>query len=208
MNIDEKSFEEENDQKSPFKDIKYLTQFITRSFLIAVVCFVVLLGVVFTIYCVDLYMNTKAGTSKSPLFNAYVIVSPSMVPTIKINDAVVVKRNDDDYNVGDIITFLSSDINYKGLTITHRVVNKGIGSGNRMVYTTKGDNNSVSDPATVSNDAIYGKVIFKIPKVGYIHSFLSKPTNFFLCILIPATIVIIYDLFRIVKMMSKKEEII
>lgn len=199
---------EEEKKTNFFKDLKYLSHFITRSFLIAIICFIVILIFLFIIYCVDLFINTKNGNNKNPLFNAYVIVSPSMVPTIKINDAVVIRRLDGNYKVGDIVTFLSSDINYDGLTITHRIVDKGKTNGNKLFYTTKGDNNVVSDATPVFNDAIYGKVIFKIPKIGYVHSFLSKPSNFFLCILIPTTIIIIYDLLRIVKMMSKKEEII
>lgn len=207
MDVEVLSLEEEKNTNF-FKDLKYLFHFITRSFLIAIICFIVLLVFLFIIYCVDLFINAKNGNNKNPLFNAYVIVSPSMVPTIKINDAVVIRRLDGNYKVGDIVTFLSSDINYDGLTITHRIVDKGKTNGNKLFYTTKGDNNAVSDATPVFNEAIYGKVIFKIPKIGYVHSFLSKPSNFFLCILIPTTIIIIYDLLRIVKMMSKKEEII
>lgn len=201
---------EENlkEDKNLLHDTKYLIHFVARAFFIAVIGFFIILGILFIVYCVDIFVNAKNGKTKYPLFNAYIIVSPSMVPTIKINDAVVVKRNDEDYSIGDIITFLSSDINYKGLKITHRIIDKGFGTGNDAFYTTKGDNNSISDPTTVSNDAIYGKVVLKIPKIGYIHSFLSKPSNFFLCILIPTLIVIVYDLIRIAKMMSKKVEII
>lgn len=207
MVIEELSLEEE-EKGSVFKDVKYLTHFVTRSFLIAVICFIIALVVLFVVYCADLFINTKKGNSKGPLFNAYVIVSPSMVPTIKINDAVIIKRIDDNYKIGDIVTFFSSDINYEGMTITHRIVDKGKTNGNKLFYTTKGDNNLVNDSTPVFNEAIYGKVIFKIPKIGYVHSFLSKPSNFFLCILIPTTIIIIYDLLRIAKMMSKREEII
>lgn len=207
MDVEVLSLEEEKETHF-FKDLKYLSHFITRSFLIAVICFIVIFVLLFIIYCVDLFINTKNGNNKNPLFNAYVIVSPSMVPTIKINDTVVIKRIDGNYKIGDIVTFLSSDINYDGLTITHRIVDKGKTNGNKLFYTTKGDNNAVNDATPVFNEAIYGKVIFKIPKIGYIHSFLSKPSNFFLCILIPTTIIIIYDLLRIVKMMTRTEEII
>lgn len=201
--------EEEPQKKKNFLgDLQYLLHLGIRSFLIAVFCFLIIIAVIFTVYCVDLFANTGKSNSKAPLFNAYVIVSPSMVPTINVNDAIVIKRSDEEYKIGDIITFLSSDINYQGMTITHRVVDKGMGSGQRVVYTTKGDNNKVSDPATVSNEAIFGKVLFKIPKIGYIHSFLSKPSNFFLCILVPALIVMAYDFIKIAKMMSEKEEII
>lgn len=188
--------------------MKYLTHFVTRSFLIAVFCFMGLIGILVTVYFADLFLNASKGNFKNPLFNAYVIVSPSMVPTIKVNDAIVVKREDNNkYVIGDIITFLSSDINYSGLTVTHRVVDKKRVSNSRYLYTTKGDNNTVIDPAQVSTEDIYGRVLFKIPKIGYVQSFLSKPSNFFLCILGPAFIVIIYDLFRIFRTLSKRKVI-
>jgi len=201
--------EEPLSDKTLFQKVKYLGNFITRAFLIAVFVFLVVVSFVVAIYFIGSYKESKEENDAiGPLFNAYVIVSPSMVPTIKINDAVVVKRSNNDYKIGDIITFLSSDVNYKGLKITHRIVDKGMGSGNKTMYTTKGDNNSISDPTPVSNESVYGKVIFKIPKIGYVHKFLSKPSNFFLCILIPATIVIIYDFIRIARMMKMDDEII
>ena len=148
----------------------------------------------------------------SPLFvttTLYVIVSPSMVPTIMINDAIVIKRVDNDkYKIGDIITFVSSDSNYKGLTITHRVVDKLGVSDKNSIYTTKGDNNQVIDPATVSTRDIYGKVLFKIPKIGYIQDFFAKPINYFICLVIPAIIFVLYDSCRIIYVVLKRKKML
>lgn len=109
--------------------ISYLTRFVTRAFLISILCLLVVFSLIITCYLGDVLINGKNG-SNSPLFSTYVIVSPSMVPTIKINDAIVVQRVDNDnYNVGDIITFASNDINYKDLMVTHRIVNKENVSG-------------------------------------------------------------------------------
>lgn len=186
------------------KGIHYLSYLIARSFLIAVLCFVCFLTMLFMCYFVSVSIN-----SKSPLFGAYVIVSPSMVPTIKINDAIIIKREANDmYNVGDIITFSSTDANYKGLAITHRVVDKKVvKDGKVSKYITKGDNNIVEDTAPVMTDDIYGKVLFKIPKVGYIQSFFSKPTNFFLCLLIPGMIFAFYEVCRIMMMLLKEKKV-
>ena len=40
----------------------------------------------------DACYNSSRVISKSPLLNAYVIVTESMVPTINVNDAIIVKR--------------------------------------------------------------------------------------------------------------------
>ena len=205
MNLADK---DKNSSNNLFGNVHYLTHFVMRSFLIAVFCCLLIICVLVACYFGDLFLNVKNGDYKNPLFNAYVIVSPSMVPTISINDAIVVKRVDDDnYDVGDIITFSSEDANYKGLTVTHRIVNKQKVSSDSSFYTTKGDNNYVNDPALVATDAIYGRVLFKIPKLGYLQNFLSKPSNFVLCILVPAFLVIIYDLSRIGIMMFRKKEV-
>ena len=186
--------------------VSYITRFVTRAFLISILCFMILFSVVITCYLGDLLINSKSGKPKNPLFSTYVIVSPSMVPTIKINDAIVIKRVDNDgYKIGDIITFTSSDINYKNLMVTHRIVNKENISYKNSVYTTKGDNNLRVDPSSVQTNAIHGRVLFKIPKVGYIKDFFSKPINYFLCLLIPAIIFILYDVLRIFIMMYKKK---
>ena len=185
----------------------YLSGIVVKAFLIAILCVVGITGVLFTCYYVDLFVNVKNGKEVNPLFGAYVIVSPSMVPTIKVNDAIVVKRLDNDkYNVGDIITFNSSDYKYSGLTVTHRIVEKETYGSNNSIYTTKGDNNPVVDSASVQTNAIYGKVLFRIPKLGYFQSFLSKPSNFFICILIPTLIVLIFDGYRICLSFMKRSE--
>lgn len=186
----------------------YLMRFTLRSFLIAVLCLLLAFGFVVLVYMGDLFINNKS-TMKMPLFSTYIIVSPSMVPTIKINDAIIVKRVDNDkYKVGDIITFLGKDGRYSGMTITHRIVGKQNLSKNESVYTTKGDNNNSIDPVSVTTDSIYGKVLFKIPKVGYIGNFFSKPINYFLCLLIPSMIFILYDVGRIFNVMNKRRKFI
>ena len=184
----------------------YFFFIITRSILIAILCLMLLLSSLFFIYIGDLLLFFKYHSSKNPLFGTYLIVSPSMVPTIGVNDAIVIKRLDNDqYDVGDIVTFISNDANYKGLLVTHRIVNKESVGSKESIYTTKGDNNYVEDPTYVKTDNIYGKVLFKIPKVGYIKSFFEKPIHYFICLLIPALIFILYDIGRIFKMMKKKK---
>ena len=186
--------------------ISYVTHFVTRAFLIAVLCFMVIFGGIILLYIGDLVVNSKNGNINNPLFSTYVIVSPSMVPTIKINDAIIIKRVDNDgYKVGDIITFKSNDINYKDLMVTHRIVNKENISYKNSKYTTKGDNNISVDPNSVQTNAIHGRVLLKIPKVGYIKDFFSNPINYFICLLIPTIIFILYDLGRVLISVYKRK---
>ncbi|MDD5888227.1 MAG: signal peptidase I [bacterium] len=188
-----------------FGKIKYLCHFIARSFLCAVLVFFIIFFVFMVSYFGDLFYNLRQGNNKFPLFNAYVIVSPSMVPTIMVNDAIVVKREDGGMlNIGDIITFSSADASYPGLTVTHRIVSKQKAQNGNYIFRTKGDNNNIEDPTLVSEDSIYGKVILKIPKLGYIRKFLLTSYGFFFGIVIPAVAIIILDILKIFKRKKHK----
>lgn len=195
-------------EDSRLQNIKYLTHFVTRAFLLAILVPGIIIFVLLSAYLVDMAVQSNHNQLKKPLFGAYVIVSKSMIPTIKVNDGIIIKRVDhDQYKIGDIITFSSADVNFKGLTITHRVVDKSKKTEETSLYTTKGDHNNVKDPVGVETNSIYGRVMFKIPKIGYMKEFFSKPSNFLICILVPALILLLYDAIRMYKIMNKRNEI-
>lgn len=191
-----------NKKETTFTKIAYMSHFVLRAFLIALLCLLLGFGLILFVYLGDLLIK-----GENPLFSTYVIVSPSMVPTIRINDGIIVKRVDNDkYSVGDIITFSSKDSHYEGLAVTHRIVEKHNLSKKNSVYTTKGDNNTVIDPVSVKTDSIYGKVLFKVPNVGKVQDFFSHPANYLYCLLIPAIIFMIYNMSRILVVMKKKKK--
>lgn len=195
------------EQDSLFSKFKYLSYFIARAFIIAIISLLCLFGVFLLVYFGDLFINVKSGNKNSPLFNGYVIVSPSMVPTININDAIVVKREkDDQYSIGDIISFFSTEYSANGMVITHRIIEKNNRSSIRSLYTTKGDNNNIPDKQGVYTDDIYGKVLFVIPKLGYVQSFLVKPINLICFIILPVLIVIVYDFMRVGILFKKNKD--
>lgn len=180
---------------------------VIKSFLFFVMGIMLTLIIFGGIYLVDLVYNAKTGNNKKPLFGAYVIVTESMIPTINVNDAVVVKRvEDDNVGVGDIVTFSASSGYYAGYSITHRIVGKYITQSGDFVYRTKGDNNDREDISLVSTDSILGKVILRIPMVGYIQSFVLSPIGFVISIIIPVVIVILYESFRITALWKKRKK--
>ena len=146
--------------------------FITRS--VFIFSFIVMGGILFLffLYFGDLLINSITNTHKKPLFGVYIIASKSMVPSINFQDGIFIKRIQSGYQVGDIITF-SSDSYYEGKPITHRIIEK-VKDKKKFIYTTKGDNNSTVDPIEVKEKDIYGKVLFRIPKLGYIQEFFSS----------------------------------
>lgn len=184
--------------------MKRKIRLIFRSFIIAsVVFFVCLIG--FTFFS---YNNmSDLGNKSNPLFNTYVIVSESMVPTIMVNDAIVTKRVDDSsLEIGDIITFSSNDSFYKGLTITHRIIGVQQLSDGSNVYRTKGDNNVLADSSLVDLDSVYGRVVFKIPKIGYVKKFVSSTSGFIISIILPIVFVVVYEVLRIKKLIRQQND--
>ncbi len=181
-----------------FIKMKSFFLFVIRSFLLAVLILFLLLFVFFIFYFIDLFYNMKTGKDKFPLFGAYVIVSPSMEPTILVQDAIVVQRVDEDkLGIGTVITFSSSDPSHLGLTVTHRIVGRQLSRSGQYVYRTKGDNNVNPDSALVTFDRIYGRVVLKIPKLGYIQKFLTRSYGAFLFIILPAFLIVLYDIIKI-----------
>jgi signal peptidase len=189
-----------------WQKIKFLAHFISKVLLYVIFFILIIIFVLFLLYFVDMIHNLKNGVTKQPLFSAYVIISPSMVPTIKVEDAIIVQRQETkNLKVGDIITFVSSDPRYSGITITHRIVRKEKTSSGEVVFRTKGDANNTEDSALVKASDIYGKVILKIPKIGYIQYFLTQAYGWIIAVVIPCLGVIIYDIMKLFKLIAKSK---
>ena len=52
---------------------------------------------------------------------------------------------------------------------------------------------------------IYGKVILKIPKLGYLQMFLASQGGWIIVILIPCLVVISYDIVKLIKNIRGKK---
>ncbi len=186
------------------KTIYDVYHIITKIFLYSILMILILVSICFVIYFVDLQKNIKNGTNKQPLFGAYIIISPSMVPTINVYDAIIIKRTEmEDLKEGDIVTFISNDPRYNGLTITHRITGIEKSQNGEYLFRTKGDNNNTEDSSLVRADDIYGKVILKIPKLGYLQHILTNAFGWVLLIVIPCIGVVIYDIIKILKSITR-----
>lgn len=92
----------------------------------------------------------------------------SMEPEIAAGDFIVV-RAEDEYAVGDVITFYDS---VRGQYVTHRIILVS-GSG----YTTKGDANNAQDNFTVPPSAVVGRVVAVLRGFGRVVGFLQTPAG-------------------------------
>lgn len=185
-----------------------LTKFIVGVISYAFFIFLVLILVTLLAYVLDIKIRAAKGDYSAPKFNAYVVLTGSMLPEIQVKDVVVTKKVDADaLKVGDIITFASSDSRFTGTIITHRILKKNQDADGNITFQTKGDNNNVADSALVQPNNIYGKVIVKIPKLGYLQDFLATQGGWIIVILLPCVTVISYDVVKLAKGIKNKNKI-
>lgn len=145
------------------------------------------------------------------------VASGSMIPTLNVGDLIVVQGvlNVADLKAaprpeGDIIVFRNpSD---KNELIVHRAINKTMNDGLWYIR-TKGDANPAPDPWTgrdpldtwnymVSEKLLIGKVVGRIPWLGYIPLYIRTPTG--IVLLIALILIIIFA--EYIPVSSKKQE--
>lgn len=176
----------------------------------ALFIFLLLIGGTLLLYIADIKIRAMKGDYSAPVFNAYVVMSGSMLPTIQVKDIVVTKKvPEEKLEVGDIITFISPDTRFGGISVTHRIIEKyydeSIGS---YSYRTQGDNNNVADSVLVPNKNILGKVILKVPKLGYLQDILSSKGGLIIVVLIPCLVILSYDIMKLLKKAGQKTKLI
>lgn len=182
--------------------------FLSSIFLYALLAIIGIIVILFVAYAVDQYIAKKNNEIRSPLFGAYVIISPSMVPNINVYDAVVTMRvPESKIKLYDIITFLSQEIDTRGTPITHRIVGILETSDGEKAYRTKGDNNASEDRALIRQSEVLGKVLFRIPMIGYVKTFLSSRLGWFVAIVIPCLGIVGYDILKLTGLIKKKNNI-
>lgn len=183
--------------KKIWPDVKWLLNYMASILLYTILILLLVVGIVFIAYILDAKKNAERGDWKPPLYNAYIIVSQSMTPVIRVNDAIITKRVDaTDIKVGDVVTYLSENPEYPGIMITHRVIEKNQVNG-EYYFVTKGDYNNIADPLTVKESQIYGKVVMRIPKIGLIQVMLSNYIGWIAIIVVPALAIISYDIVKL-----------
>ncbi|MBS7652697.1 MAG: signal peptidase I [Candidatus Bathyarchaeia archaeon] len=105
-----------------------------------------------------------------------VVVSQSMVPTLGVGDFIFVARIED-YDAltaaprptGEIIVFSRGGASEE--YIVHRAVEKYL-QGGQWWFITKGDNNPFRDSQPVPEERVIGRVVWRIPIMGYLPLFI------------------------------------
>ena len=135
-----------------------------------------------------LIFKSMSNPGKSPSIfgkKAFVIISGSMIPHIQIGDVVLINETNN-VAVGDVIAFRRDSS-----VIVHRIV-KEMNVNGKLMYQTKGDNNSVEDKELVETSIIEGVMFGKIPFIGKIFLWLYNHISIVIAV---AIIIIILKFF-------------
>lgn len=192
-----------------YNSIKHKMKFFATILSWTLFVLLILIAIVLVYYFITTRIMAKKDTSYRPAFVLYTIISPSMEKTLNIYDVIVnVKVKDENsIKVGDIITFISTSTSSKGMTVTHRVIEiKEDENGNKL-FKTKGDNNTSPDPKPATFDNIIGKVLFKIPQLGRLQSILVTKTGWLILVVVPAFIIILYDILKLLRIHGAEKSI-
>lgn len=183
-------------------------RFIINVISYAVFMWLILIGITLLIYIADTKIRAAKGDFTPPKYNAYVVLTGSMLPEIDPKDVVVTKKIDgENLKVGDIITFIPSDSRISNIIVTHRILNKYYdATTNKYTYQTKGDANNTPDFTLAEDSNVIGKVIFRIPKVGYVQELLATRGGLIIVVLIPALVILSYDIMRIGRNIARNKK--
>lgn len=121
-------------------------------------------------------VNANGLTTKVYGYTTLIVSSGSMEPELMVGDVIIIKECDS-YNKGDIITF---NVNNEYL-VTHRIIEE-----KENHYITKGDNNNSADDNIVLEEQIEGKLIHNSKILRFIYN------NWILVILAIVVLLIIF----------------
>ena len=120
-----------------------------------------------------------------------IVLSGSMEPAVKVGSIVVVQPlAAEAVQPGDIITFRGAN---SSSLVTHRVDH--LDTANSLFFYTKGDANSVLDPAPVPAERLVGRVVFTLPYAGYLLAY-TRSREGLLALLALAALLIAAGLIR------------
>jgi len=124
------------------------------------------------------------------------VLSGSMEPTLPVGSLVIISPVDpDSLKVGDIICYRFSE----SVLITHRIVYV-----TPEGFETRGDANEEIDSKIVDKSQVVGSVAFSVPFIGYLGVLMKTPVGFLMLLIVPAIIVIGYEVRSIVIEIGKK----
>lgn len=100
---------------------------------------------------------------------------------------VIVVKNQNDYQVRQVVTFRDSG----GRIVTHRIVDI-----KKDIFITMGDANRTTDNGSIHFNQIIGKLVFTIPKLGFLVVFSKSIFGVAIFMVIPGVYIIVSEVLK------------
>ncbi len=128
-----------------------------------------LFGIALIIVFITAFSITSGNGFSLFGYHVFDVATGSMEPSYAPGDLLIVKTiPTEEIRIGDAITFKTSV--GEDVFLTHRVI--GITEDTPVGFITKGDNNNAADNFVVYGDAVVGKVVADVKKMGIALRFL------------------------------------
>lgn len=111
--------------------------------------------------------------------------------------------------VGDIITFRTGLIvQGKRVLNTHRIIEiESDAEGKIVKFRTRGDNNPAADSDLIKVDDVVGVYEGKASGIGHVFLFMSSSAGFFVCIVLPTLLIVVYCVVNLVLVIQKEKKV-
>ena len=163
---------------------------IVKSVFIWLVVILAVCMMIFTIVSV----NTFDRTDRSLFgYKAFIVLSDSMSATdFSAGDLVLSKEVDPaTLQVGDIISFQSTDPDNYGEVVTHKIRELTTDENSNPGFITYGTTTDTNDENIVTYDFVLGKYQTRLPGVGKFFQFLKTTPGYIVCIFLPFLLLIL-----------------
>ncbi len=143
------------------------------------------IAILIILICATILIQRISNNHKSLFgYRLFRVETGSMIPKYNINDVLLAKEVDStNIVVGDDVVYKGNSEQYKGMIITHQVIEKN-SEGDKIKFITKGIANSSADPE-ITEDQIIGKVLMEIPILSFITNMLTNIYTLYFLIVLP-----------------------
>ncbi|MBI4198839.1 MAG: signal peptidase I [Chloroflexi bacterium] len=116
-------------------------------------------------------------------FNPLIVLSASMEPVIRTGDIAVTRDVDPTtVGLGDVVTYRSGS-----LFVTHRII-RVVDTPQGRQFEMKGDNNPTPDVTLVAEEQVVARLVYGVPKMGYLVHFANSQNGLTLFVVAPVVI--------------------
>mgnify|MGYP003306385244 CR=1 FL=1 len=172
--------------------------------------FIKILKIIFiifiTIYLLFVIMHKISLKNSIFGYRVFTITDNTMADKYVINDLILVKDvKANKLKKKDIIAYYGNNDFDKKKIVFHKIIE--VNKDKNLTFTTKGINSLYEDPV-VNDKYVIGKVIGIIPVINIFNHVLRNPIGFSLLIFLPIILIILGEIFKVVKDIHREKEMI